>query len=169
MFTSMHQWLIGRNNTISLFIWLSIENMLDLSFHVIYNTIIINNSETLIGGHQVYGDDTQIYLGISIQYAAALIKQLKLCLKDGTNSKLKLNQRIKCSPLSSISILELETLAAVSARNIGVIFHSELEIWSLLFDNYVNRATIISEIGQIRRHLTMDTVKGDISPLIGHE
>ena len=83
--------------------------MLDLSFHVIYNTIIINNSETLIRGHQLYGDDTQIYLGLSIQHAAAPIKQLKLCLKDVTNSKLKLNQQIKCSPLSSVSILDLET------------------------------------------------------------
>ena len=45
--------------------------------------------------HQLYADDTQVYLGISLQDATASMEKLKLCLNDikawMTNAKLKLN------------------------------------------------------------------------------
>ena len=45
--------------------------------------------------HQVYADDTQVYLGISLQDATASMEKLKLCLNDikawMANAKLKLN------------------------------------------------------------------------------
>ena len=32
--------------------------------------------------HQLYADDTQVYLGISLQDATASMEKLKLCLND---------------------------------------------------------------------------------------
>ena len=45
--------------------------------------------------HQLYADDTQVYLGISLQDATASMEKLKLCLNDikawMTNAELKVN------------------------------------------------------------------------------
>ena len=126
--------------------------------------------------HQLYADDTQVYLGISLQDATASMEKLKLCLNDikawVTNAKLKLNpsktellligtkqQRKQFLSLFPTSILDHDTSPASSARNIGVTFDSELK-----FDHHIRQICKscfyhIRDLRRIRRHLSMDTAK----------
>jgi len=134
--------------------------------------------------HQLYADDTQIYLGISVRNADVSLTNLKNCLNDVhswmTNSKLKLNpsktellligtkhQRKKFSEKFPITILDHETSPAVSARNLGVIFDSELK-----FDQHVTQICKscfyhIRDMRRIRRHLTSKTAKVIANSLVG--
>ena len=124
--------------------------------------------------HQLSADDTQVYLGISLQDATASMKKLKLCLNDikawMTNAKLKLNpsktellligtkqQRKQFLSLFPTSILDHDTSPASSARNSGVTFDSELK-----FDHHIRQICKscfyhIRDLRRIRRHLSMDT------------
>ena len=89
----------------------------------------------------MYADDTQVYLGISLQDATASMEKLKLCPNDNkawmTNAKPKLNpaktellligtkqQREKILSLFPTSILDHDTSPVSSASNMGVIFDS---------------------------------------------
>ena len=94
--------------------------------------------------HQLYADDIQMYLGISLQDATNWMAKLKLCLNDikawMTNAQLKLNpsktellligteqQRKHFLSFFPTSILDHDTSPASSARNIGVTYNSALK------------------------------------------
>ena len=119
--------------------------------------------------HQLYADDTQVYLGISLQDATASMEKLKLCPNDikawMTNAKPKLNpsktellligtkqQRKQFLSLFPTSILDHDTSPASSTRNIRVTFDGELK-----FDHHIGQICKsclfnIPDLRRIRRH-----------------
>ena len=122
-------------------------------------------------------------MGLSLQDATAPMEKLKLWLNDikawMTNANLKLNpsktelllictkqQQKKILALFPSSILDNGISPASLARNIGVIFDSELK-----FDQHIRQICKscfyhIRDLRRIRRHLSMDTTKMIVNSLI---
>lgn len=135
-------------------------------------TEIINQHSLM--NHQLYADDTQIYLSVSACDVDESLTKLKECLRDVhswmTNSKLKLNpsktellligtkqQRSNILSKFPITILDHETDPSASARNLGVVFDCGLK-----FDKHVTQICKscyyhIRDLRRIRRHLTPKT------------
>ena len=143
-------YLTGRSQRIKLGNCLS--SRFDLSFGVpqgsvlgpLLFTLYTNPLSSLISGHAIphhlYTDDSQLYVSFSSGDSAAALNGLQSCLASVqswmSTNKLKLNpdktefllignewQWSKYLSMFPIELLGVETYPAISARNLGVIFH----------------------------------------------
>ena len=126
--------------------------------------------------HHLYADDTQIYVSLSTENAELELEKLQNCIADVfawmTDSKLKLNpgktefiligsklQRKKFNSIFPISILDQETKPSESARNLGVLFDSDLSYRRHVSQTCRSCFYHIRDLRRIRRSLPLNLAK----------
>ena len=124
--------------------------------------------------HQLYADDTQVYVQLSPQNASTVIPELKSCLYAiqtwMSNNKLKLNpdktefiilgsktSRERLAHLFPINILGSDLNPTSKVRNLGVIFDADFSFTDQV--NSIRKSCFyyIRDFSRIRRHLTKPT------------
>ena len=133
--------------------------------------------------HQLYADDTQLYVSFSADDSSASLLQLQECLCSVQRwmflNKLKLNpdktdflllgherQRRKFANLFPVSILGVDRFPSNSAKNLGVIFDH-----GVTFRPHISRICsschyYIRDLRRIRKYLSLDQAKTLASSLI---
>ena len=137
-----------------------------------FSTVISDHSVA----HHLYADDSQLYVSFSASDSSASIQKLQSCLASVQNwmllNKLKLNpektefllighrkQREKYLSMFPVSLMDVETNPARSARNLGVIFDQDFNF--RLHVSQVCRSCFyhIRDIRRIRRYLNLENAK----------
>ncbi len=136
------------------------------------STVIQNQSVS----HQLYADDSQLYVSFSSGDSVTQLNNLKSCLDSVWNwmhsNKLKLNpqkteflligheqQRRKYLAQFPINLMDVETNPSKSVRNLGVIFDSDFNFHEHISQVCRSCYYHIRDLRRIRRHLTLDCAK----------
>jgi hypothetical protein len=126
--------------------------------------------------HQLYADDTQLYVSFSANDSEILLRSVQSCLVSVQQwmflSKLKLNpnkteflligheqQRKKYLSQFPIPIMGLEAQPAKSARNLGVVFDKNFNFRSHISQVCRSCFYHIRDMRRIRRHLSLENAK----------
>ena len=126
--------------------------------------------------HHLYADDSQLYVSFSASDSSASLQKLRSCLSSVQNwmlvNKLKLNpdktefllighkkQREKYLAMFPVTLMDVETNPARSARNLGVIFDHDFNF--RLHISQVCRSCFyhIRDFRRIRRYLSLENAK----------
>ena len=118
--------------------------------------------------HMIYADDTQLYLILDPSKRSEGLSRLERCVQDvkswAVSNKLMLNDSktevihtssrfAKTSPFPSLKIGDSVIDASVSARDLGVIFDSRLDMKENLKSVTTSASFAIYKIGQICKNL----------------
>lgn len=150
----------------------------------LYTTPLSSVIDRHLVSHHLYADDTQIYLSLSNQNPEHSLEILQNCLRDVfswmTNCKLKLNpdkteflvigtkvQRDKFSGCFPAKLLGQDVNPSPSARNLGIIFDSDLNFRTHISQLCGTCFYHIRDIRRIRRFLTPSIAKTIATALIG--
>lgn len=126
--------------------------------------------------HQLYADDTQLYVSFSTEDSTESLRLLQDCLCCIQNwmfqNKLKLNpdkteflligherQRGKYLSLFPISLMGVQTNPAKSARNLGVVFDQNFTFKAHISKLCSSCYYHIRDLRRIRKHLNMEHAK----------
>ena len=126
--------------------------------------------------HQLYADDSQLYMSFSSADSSTQLQGLKSCLDSVSrwmlSNKLKLNpgktefllighekQRQKYTAQFPVRLMEVDTKPSQTARNLGVIFDQNFK-----FHNHISNICSscyyhIRDLRRIRRHLSLKCAK----------
>ena len=126
--------------------------------------------------HHLYADDSQLYVSLSASDSTASVQKLQSCLVSVQNwmlsNKLKLNpdktefllighkqQREKYLSMFPVTLMDVETKPARSARNLGVMFDHDFNF--RLHISHVCRSCFyhMRDIRRIRRYLSLENAK----------
>ena len=179
-------YLTGRSQRIKLGNCLSSKS--DISFGVRQGSVLgpllvilyTTQLSSLISGHaiphQLYADDSQLYISVSSSNSAAALNGLQSFLASVQSwtlmNKLKLNpdetelllignerQRSQYLSMFPIELLGVKTYPAKSARNLGVIFDKKVNFCSHISAICSSYIYHIRDLRRIRRHLDLDSAK----------
>ena len=143
-------------------------------------TLYTTPLSTVIQGHsvshQLYADDSQLFISFSSDDSATQLHNLKSCLDTVWqwmhSNKLKLNpdkteflligheqQRRKYQAQFPINLMGVETSPSESARNLGVTFDKNFNFGKHVSQVCRSCMYHIRDLRRIRRHLTLDCAK----------
>jgi hypothetical protein len=150
----------------------------------LYTTPLSNVIENHSVPHQLYADDTQLYISFSANDSAESLHSLQSCLESVQNwmflNKLKLNpdkteflligheqQRKKYLSQFPIPLMGVDTKPAEKpARNLGVMFDNNFNFRSHVSQVCSSCYYHIRDMRRIRRHLSLDNAKSLASALV---
>mgnify|MGYP001813391687 CR=1 FL=1 len=126
--------------------------------------------------HQLYADDTQLYISFSTDDSTVSLHRLQDCLSREQHwmfqNKLKLNpdktefllignerQRGKYSTLFPISLMGVETMPSKSVKNLGATFDQNFNFKSHISKLCSSCYYHIRDLRRIRKHISLDNAK----------
>ena len=133
--------------------------------------------------HQLYADDTQIYMSFSIKNVTSAISSLQSCLSKVQAwmfvNKLKLNpdkteflllgnniQRAKFTHCFPVSLMGNPTSPTSSAKNLGVVIDENFDLKTHIQNVCNNCFYHIRDLKRIRKHLNLSTATSLANALV---
>ena len=149
----------------------------------LYTTPLSNVIERHSVPHQLYADDTQLYVSFSANDSAGSLHSLQACLNSVQkwmfHNKLKLNpdkteflligheqQRKKCISQFPIPLMGVNTEPTKSARNLGVVFDKNFNFRPHISQVCRSCYYHIRDLRRIRRHLSLNNAKSLATALV---